>query len=86
MGLILYAYQIKEQLIIVLQGMRRPDSSDDRHVMAKHASIYPNEAEVHYHYCFNKILKILKNIIHITSMILHIYFTASSGTEYCITV
>ncbi|XP_078313931.1 zinc finger RNA-binding protein-like isoform X3 [Crassostrea virginica] len=27
-------------------GMRRPDSSDDRHVMAKHASIYPNEAEL----------------------------------------
>ena len=26
--------------------MRRPDTSDDRHVMAKHASIYPNEAEV----------------------------------------
>ena len=89
LGLILYAYQIIEQLIIVLQGMRRPDSSDDRHVMAKHASIYPNEAEVHYHYYFffhNKILKILKNFIHTTSMILHIYFTASSSTEYCITV
>ncbi|KAK3098799.1 hypothetical protein FSP39_023235 [Pinctada imbricata] len=27
-------------------GMRRPDSSDDRHVMSKHASIYPNEAEL----------------------------------------
>ena len=26
--------------------MRRPDTSDDRHVMSKHASIYPNEAEV----------------------------------------
>ncbi|XP_074649610.1 zinc finger RNA-binding protein-like [Tubulanus polymorphus] len=26
--------------------MRRPDTSDDRHVMAKHASIYPNEAEL----------------------------------------
>ena len=29
-----------------LQPMRRPDTSDDRHVMAKHSSIYPNEAEV----------------------------------------
>lgn len=27
-------------------GMRKPDSSDDRHVMAKHASIYPNEEEL----------------------------------------
>ena len=27
--------------------VRRPDTSDDRHVMAKHASIYPNEADVH---------------------------------------
>ncbi|XP_078601677.1 zinc finger RNA-binding protein-like isoform X49 [Branchiostoma floridae x Branchiostoma japonicum] len=26
--------------------MRRPDTSDDRHVMAKHSSIYPNEAEL----------------------------------------
>lgn len=80
-------HQIK--LIIVSQGMRRPDSSDDRHVMAKHASIYPNEAEVHNHFYFffhNKILKILKNFIDTTLMILNIYFTASSGTEYCITV
>ena len=28
------------------QPMRRPDSSDDRHVMHKHQGIYPNEAEV----------------------------------------
>lgn len=26
--------------------MRRPETSDDRHVVAKHSSIYPNEAEV----------------------------------------
>ena len=26
--------------------VRRPESLDDRHVMAKHASIYPNEAEL----------------------------------------
>ncbi len=26
--------------------MRKPDSSDGRHVMAKHASIYPNEEEL----------------------------------------
>lgn len=26
--------------------MRRPDTSDDRHVMAKHTSIYPNEQEL----------------------------------------
>lgn len=26
--------------------MRRPDSSDDRHVMAKHAEIYPLEDEL----------------------------------------
>ena len=29
-----------------MQQMRRPDSSDDRHVMAKHHSIYPTEDEV----------------------------------------
>lgn len=27
-------------------GMRKPDSSDDRHVMAKHTAIYPNEQEL----------------------------------------
>lgn len=26
--------------------VRRPESLDDRHVMAKHAAIYPNEAEL----------------------------------------
>lgn len=26
--------------------MRRPDSSDDRHVLAKHAEIYPKEEEL----------------------------------------
>ena len=26
--------------------VRRPESSDDRHVMAKHSSIYPNEGEL----------------------------------------
>ena len=25
---------------------RRPDTSDDRHVVAKHNTIYPNEAEL----------------------------------------
>lgn len=30
------------------QGVRKPDSSDDRHVMAKHASIYPNEEELQH--------------------------------------
>lgn len=29
-----------------IQPMRRPDTSDDRHVMAKHATIYPTEEEV----------------------------------------
>ena len=28
--------------------MRKPDSSDDRHVMAKHAAIYPNEDELQH--------------------------------------
>lgn len=28
------------------QPMRRPDSSDDRHVLAKHAEIYPKEEEL----------------------------------------
>lgn len=26
--------------------MRRPESSDDRHVMCKHAAIYPTEEEL----------------------------------------
>ena len=30
----------------LLQPMRRPDSSDDRHVLAKHAEIYPKEEEL----------------------------------------
>ncbi|XP_052794013.1 zinc finger RNA-binding protein-like isoform X2 [Mya arenaria] len=29
-------------------GIRKPDSSDDRHVMAKHAAIYPNEDELQH--------------------------------------
>lgn len=28
------------------QGPRRPDSSDDKHVLAKHAEIYPKEEEL----------------------------------------
>lgn len=30
--------------------MRRPDSSDDRHVMTKHHIIYPTEEEVNFSY------------------------------------
>lgn len=30
----------------LFQPMRRPDSSDDRHVLAKHAEIYPKEEEL----------------------------------------
>ena len=33
-------------LDVYFQHMRRPDTSDDRHVMAKHQNIYPNESEV----------------------------------------
>ena len=29
-----------------MQPIRRPDSSDDRHVLAKHAEIYPKEEEL----------------------------------------
>lgn len=29
-------------------GMRKPDSSDDRHVMTKHTAIYPNEDELQH--------------------------------------
>uniref|UniRef100_A0A1B6DB99 DZF domain-containing protein n=1 Tax=Clastoptera arizonana TaxID=38151 RepID=A0A1B6DB99_9HEMI len=28
------------------QGMRRPDTSDDRHVLSRHATIYPKESEL----------------------------------------
>ncbi|XP_055952370.1 zinc finger RNA-binding protein-like isoform X2 [Argiope bruennichi] len=37
------------------QGMRRPDTVDDRHVMAKHTQIYPKEEEL------NAVQKIITN-------------------------
>ncbi|XP_051827910.1 zinc finger RNA-binding protein 2 isoform X5 [Antechinus flavipes] len=30
----------------LLQGSRRPNTSDDRHIMSKHSTIYPTEAEL----------------------------------------
>ena len=43
--------------LMAMAPVRRPDSADDRHVMAKHANIYPNETEVSsiYHVKFHLI-------------------------------
>lgn len=42
--LLLFSHEII--VYSLLQPMRRPDSYNDRHVMARHMAIYPNEQEV----------------------------------------
>jgi zinc finger RNA-binding protein len=53
--------------------MRRPDTSDDRHVMAKHTSIYPNDEEV----------GVMTSRFLIVDIIL-LYYPASSRAEHCL--
>jgi hypothetical protein len=40
-------------------AMRKPESNDDRHVMAKHAEIYPSVWN-HFLVQFSKIIQLIK--------------------------
>lgn len=42
----LFCWSLMKSVHIFFCFQRKPDSSDDRHVMSKHTSIYPNEQEV----------------------------------------
>ncbi|XP_019716507.1 zinc finger RNA-binding protein isoform X3 [Hippocampus comes] len=50
-----------------LQPLRRPDSSDDRYVMTKHASIYPSEEELQ---SIQKIVSITERALKLVSDII----------------
>lgn len=47
-----------------LQPLRRPDSSDDRYVMTKHATIYPTEEELQ---AVQKIVSITERALKLVS-------------------
>lgn len=49
------------------QPLRRPDSSDDRYVMTKHASIYPSEEELQ---SIQKIVSITERALKLVSDII----------------
>uniref|UniRef100_A0A803XWI1 DZF domain-containing protein n=1 Tax=Meleagris gallopavo TaxID=9103 RepID=A0A803XWI1_MELGA len=47
-----------------MQPLRRPDSSDDRYVMTKHATIYPTEEELQ---AVQKIVSITERALKLVS-------------------
>lgn len=51
----------------MLQPQRRPDSSDDRYVMSKHAVIYPSEEELQ---SIQKIVSITERALKLVSDII----------------
>lgn len=53
--------------LILLQPPRRPDSSDDRYVMTKHAAIYPVEDELQ---AIQKIVSITERALKLVSDII----------------
>lgn len=53
--------------LCVFQPPRRPDSSDDRYVMTKHAAIYPSEDELQ---SIQKIVSITERALKLVSDII----------------
>lgn len=53
--------------VFVFQPPRRPDSSDDRYVMTKHAAIYPSEDELQ---SIQKIVSITERALKLVSDII----------------
>uniref|UniRef100_A0A8C0IT15 Zinc finger RNA binding protein 2 n=1 Tax=Chelonoidis abingdonii TaxID=106734 RepID=A0A8C0IT15_CHEAB len=43
---VLHWRSLSQSLFFISQPTRRPDSSDDRHIMTKHSNIYPTEEEL----------------------------------------
>lgn len=56
-----------ELLVVWFQPPRRPDSSDDRYVMTKHAAIYPSEEELQ---AIQKIVSITERALKLVSDII----------------
>lgn len=54
-------------ILCVFQPPRRPDSSDDRYVMTKHAAIYPSEDELQ---SIQKIVSITERALKLVSDII----------------
>lgn len=59
--------QTHQILLHVFQPPRRPDSSDDRYVMTKHAAIYPSEDELQ---AIQKIVSITERALKLVSDII----------------
>lgn len=60
-------YLVADVVLFVLQPPRRPDSSDDRYVMTKHAAIYPSEDELQ---SIQKIVSITERALKLVSDII----------------
>lgn len=61
-----------------MQPPRRPDSSDDRYVMTKHAAIYPSEDELQ---AIQKIVSITERALKLVSDIITDQDTSAKGKE-----
>lgn len=61
-----------------MQPPRRPDSSDDRYVMTKHAAIYPSEDELQ---AIQKIVSITERALKLVSDIITDQDTTVKGNE-----
>lgn len=64
--------------MFLLQPPRRPDSSDDRYVMTKHAAIYPSEDELQ---AIQKIVSITERALKLVSDIITDQDTTVKGNE-----
>lgn len=62
--LLLRKHFFKLSNFVSLQPLRRPDSSDDRYVMTKHATIYPTEEELQ---AVQKIVSITERALKLVS-------------------
>lgn len=58
------AHKFQKYASLSVQPLRRPDSSDDRYVMTKHAAIYPTEEELQ---AVQKIVSITERALKLVS-------------------
>uniref|UniRef100_A0A8C1R7A5 Zinc finger RNA-binding protein n=1 Tax=Cyprinus carpio TaxID=7962 RepID=A0A8C1R7A5_CYPCA len=73
-----YYFFFSYNMSYLLQPPRRPDSSDDRYVMTKHAAIYPSEDELQ---AIQKIVSITERALKLVSDIITDQEASAKGKE-----
>uniref|UniRef100_A0A8C1C866 Zinc finger RNA-binding protein n=1 Tax=Cyprinus carpio carpio TaxID=630221 RepID=A0A8C1C866_CYPCA len=73
-----YYFFFSYNMSYLLQPPRRPDSSDDRYVMTKHAAIYPSEDELQ---AIQKIVSITERALKLVSDIITDQDASAKGKE-----